>query len=121
MNVATFELNVSLPAEPRYAHTMRALAAHAARYAGGTGSDVELYGAAVEAIARACLDQAASRAGDSPVAVPIIIRGGDGPVEVLIGCEEPFQASVSPGARITVGWTRERGGQMCRVALRLDS
>jgi hypothetical protein len=112
MNAADFELNLSLPAETRFATTMRDLAAHAARYAGCTERDAERYGAAVESVARSCLDQAAG------AEVPAVIRRGAGPVEFLIGCEGRFGAATHEG-RLTVGWIREQGTAMCRVAMDL--
>jgi hypothetical protein len=111
MNAADFELNLSLPAETRFATTMRDLAAHAARYAGGSESDAERYGAAVERVARSCLEQAAAGAE-----VPAIIRRGAGPVEFLIGCGKRFDAATHE-ERVTVGWTGEQGTAMCRVAM----
>lgn len=113
MNAADFELNLSVPAETRFATTMRDLAAHAARYAGCTERDAERYGAAVESVARTCLDRAAAGAE-----VPAILRRGAGPVEFLIGCGGRVNAPTHEG-RVTVGWTREQGTSMCRVALDL--
>jgi hypothetical protein len=111
MNAADFELNMSLPPEERFATTMRDLAAHAARYAGCTETDADRYGAAVESVARRCLNRAPAGA-----AVPAIVRRGSGPVEFLIGCEGRFDAATQ-GGRVTVGWTSEEGTSMCRVAL----
>lgn len=113
MNAADFELNLSLPAEVRFASTMRDLAAHAARYAGCTEKDADRYGATVESVVRSCLDRAVTGA-----AVPAILRRGAGPVEFLIGCEGRFDAATHQG-RVTIGWTREQGTAMCRVALDL--
>ena len=113
MHAADFELNVSLPAEARFAETMRELAAHAARYAGGGEKLAAQYGATVETIVRACLNGTSS--GEDVV---VILRRGAGPVEFLIACEQRFEAKNHNGD-ITVGWTRERGTQMCRVALEL--
>jgi hypothetical protein len=113
MNATDFELNISLPADARFAKAMRDLAAHAARYAGGREQDVERYGAAVERVVIACLDRAPAGA---PVLV--ILRRGAGPVEFLIGCESRTDAAAHD-AGIAVGWTREQGTPMCRVALDL--
>jgi hypothetical protein len=113
MNAADFELNLVLPAETRFAPTLRDLAAHAARYAGCQPMDVERYGAAVEHVVIACLGRAPSGA-----VVPAILRRGAGPVEFLIGCEGRFDAAAHDG-RVTVDWTREQGTPMCRVALDL--
>jgi hypothetical protein len=112
MNAADFELNLSLPAEERFATTMRDLAAHAARYAGSGEEDADRYAAAVEGVVRGCLGRASKG-----VAVPVILRRGSGPLEVLIGCEARFDAAPHEG--VSVGWTRERGVAMCRVALNL--
>lgn len=113
MNAADFELKLSLPAEARLANAIRDLAVHAARYAGCTESDADRYGAAVESVVRSCLDRAAAGAD-----VPAILRRGAGPVEFLIGCEERCDAAPQKG-RVTVGWTREHGMSMCRVAMDL--
>jgi hypothetical protein len=113
MNAADFELNLSLPAEERFATTMRDLAAHAARYAGCTEQDAERFGAAVEGVVRQCFERAGAGAE-----VPAVIRRGAGPVEFLIGCEGRFDAATHEG-RVTVGWTREEGTAMCRVAMDL--
>jgi hypothetical protein len=113
MNAADFELNLSLPAEERFAPAMRELAAHAARYAGCTEADADRYGAAVELVVRRCIDGAAAGAELSAA-----LRRGAGPLEFLIGCEPRFSGATEEG-RVTVGWTRERGTSMCRVALDL--
>ena len=113
MNAADFELNLSLPAEERFATTMRDLAAHAARYAGCTEKDADRFGAAVEGVARKCLDRAVAGAE-----VPAVLRRGAGPVEFLIGCEGCFDAATHEEG-VTVGWTREQGRSMCRVAIDL--
>ena len=109
MDATSFELNVSLPRDGRYVETMRELAVHAARYAGCRGLDADRYGAAVEAVVRACL------AEGGWITVPIIVRRGDGPVEFLIACD----GTVETGSRdmhITIGWTEEDGRRMCRIA-----
>jgi hypothetical protein len=106
-----FELNVRLPADARYAETLRDLAAHAARYAGCADDHAERYGATVQRVAAACLMPSGSGTD-----VPVILRCGSGPVEFLIGCGAEVQAASEDG-RITIGWTRERGTSMCRVAI----
>jgi hypothetical protein len=113
MNAADFELNLSLPAEERFATTMRDLAAHAARYAGCAEQDADRFAAAVETVVRRCLERAGAGAE-----VPAVLRRGAGPVEFLIGCEGRFDA-LPPGESVTVGWTSERGTSMCRVAIDL--
>jgi hypothetical protein len=111
MHAADFELNVSLPADGRFAETMRDLAAHAARYAGCQEQKAGRYAAAVERVALACLKRAASGAG-----VPVILRRGAGPLEFLIACQGPFDLAM-PDEQITAEWTKEQGIPMCRVAL----
>jgi hypothetical protein len=110
MNAADFELNVSMPADSRFADTMRELAAHAARYAGCDAADADRYAAAVHTVVLACVDRAASGA-----MLPVILRRGTGPIEFLIGCEGRFDAA-RHDRQVTVGWTREQGTSMCRVA-----
>src|SRR5918999_24110 len=102
MDATSFELNLSLPSDARYAEAMRELAVHAARYAGCRGADAEEYGTAVEIVVRACL------AGKDRAAVPVIVRRGAGPVEFLIGCDGTVE-NVSRDSHITVGWTEEAG------------
>jgi hypothetical protein len=113
MNAADFEINLSLPAEARFATTIRDLAAHAARYAGCADNDADRFAAAVESVGRSCLDRAATGAE-----VPVILRRGAGPIEFLIGCESQFATATHEG-RVTIEWTREQGTSMCRVALDL--
>jgi hypothetical protein len=113
MHAADFELNVSLPADGRFAETMRDLAAHAARYAGCREGDADRYAAAVEHVARACLKKAPAGAG-----VMVIFRRRSGPLEFLIACERRFDAPDQDG-HVTVGWTNEAGTSMCRVSLNL--
>jgi hypothetical protein len=111
MDATSFQLNVWVPADARYARTMAELAVHAARYAGCRGSDADAYGTAVEDVARACVERAGRGA-----AVAAIVRRGNGPLEFLIACEQRFEAAPVGDRHITVGWTREDGRQMCRVA-----
>ena len=109
MGATSFEFNVTIPGDVRYAEAMRDLAAHAARYAGCQSAEADRYGAAVESVVRACLVQARSQI------VPAVVRRGDGPVEFLIVCEEPVETTAQD-AQITIEWTREGGRRMCRVA-----
>jgi hypothetical protein len=109
VDATSFELNVSVPGDDRYAQAMRDLAVHAARYAGCRGSDADRYGDAVEAVVRACLTQEDGRE------VPVIVRRGLGPVEFLIGCSGPVEAR-SADVHITIGWLEEGGRRMCCVA-----
>jgi len=112
MDATSFELNVSLPNDARYAAALRDLAVHAARYAGCRGADADRFGAVVETIMLGCLTQAPS--GER--ALPIVVRRGDGPLEVLIACERRFDAVPVKDSHISVAWVRERGRQMCCVA-----
>jgi hypothetical protein len=109
VDATSFELNVSVPRDRRYAETMRELAVHAARYAGCRGSDADVYGAAVESVVRACLIPA------GPGAIPVIVRRGTGPLEFLIGCTETVETA-SPDMHITIGWIEEAGRRMCCIA-----
>lgn len=114
MDATSFELNVSVPRDARFAPTLRELAVHAARYSGCRGADATVFGAVVETVVRACLDGAAG-------AVPVILRRGDGPLEVLIACDHRFEPQPVTDRHITIGWTRESGRQMCRVARAMPS
>jgi hypothetical protein len=109
VDATSFELNVSVPRDRRYAETMRELAVHAARYAGCRGSDADRYGATVEAVVRACL------APGGPGQIPVIVRRGVGPLEFLIACTGTVETA-SPDMHITIGWTEEAGRRMCRIA-----
>ena len=112
MDATSFELNVSLPNDARYAAALRDLAVHAARYAGCRGADADRFGAVVETIMLGCLMHVAS--GDMPL--PIVVRRGDGPVEVLIACDRRFDAVPVKDSHISVAWICEHGRQMCCVA-----
>ncbi len=111
MDATSFELNVTVPADERFAAPMGDLAVHAARYAGCRGPDADAYGEAVRAVVLACL----ARPGRAAL-VEVIIRRGNGPVEFLVACDERLEAVPAGDRHITVGWTREGGRQMCRVA-----
>ena len=119
MDATRFELNLSLPSDDRYIATLRDLAVHAARYAGCRGSDADRFGAVVEVALRGCL----AHAGGEGTTLPVVLRRGDGPVEVLIACERPFDAASVNDSHISVAWVREGGRQMCCVAraMPLDS
>jgi hypothetical protein len=108
VDATSFELNVSVPCDGRYAGTMRELAVHAARYAGCRGLDADRYGAAVEQVVRACLVECRAT-------VPVIVRRGAGPVEFLIACDATVETA-SRDVHITIEWTEEAGRRMCRVA-----
>jgi nitroimidazol reductase NimA-like FMN-containing flavoprotein (pyridoxamine 5'-phosphate oxidase superfamily) len=111
MDKGDFELNVWLAAEPKYAETLRELAAHAARYAGCEPEQVEQYAAAVERVVLACM--AHGHGGG----VPLVFRRGGGPLECLVACEGGVEAGTE--GRVSVSWTHEHGTAMCRVAVEL--
>jgi predicted NUDIX family NTP pyrophosphohydrolase len=114
MDPSAFELNLSLPADPRFADAMRDLAAHAAHYAGSRGAEAKAFATAVETAARGCLAQAASEA-----AVPVVVRRGGGPVEILMRCDRRFDIGNVASSAVTIEWPRGDRGMMCRVALDL--
>jgi hypothetical protein len=114
VDATSFELNLVVPNDDRYAQTMRELAVHAARYAGCRGADADQYGAAVEAVARACL------AEGEAAEIPVIVRRDVGPVEFLIACSVSVETR-SRDTHITIGMTEEAGQRMCRVARSMPS
>jgi hypothetical protein len=111
MDATSFELNVSLPADGRFAATLRNLAVHAARYAGCDGKDADAFGLAVEAVMLGCVN-GFSRDGT----VSIVVRRIAGPVEVLIACDHRFDTVSAKEAHIRIDWTREGGRDLCRIA-----
>jgi hypothetical protein len=74
-----FELNVSIPPDPRFAETVRELAVHAARYAGCSEARANAFGLEVEEATRGHI---ANGGGDA--SVPLVFRRAAGPVEVLV-------------------------------------
>ena len=76
------------------------------------GADADRFGAVVETIMLGCLTHVAS--GETPL--PIVVRRGDGPVEVLIACDRRFDAVPVKDLHISVAWICEHGRQMCCVA-----
>ena len=78
MDTTRFEFNVSVPSDVSGAVIIRKLAEQAARYV-GRADGAERFGAAVEEAVRAQINGAAS------VAIPIVVRRSDGPVEVVVG------------------------------------
>lgn len=76
---AGFELNVSIPCDPRYAETVRELAVHAARQAGCSDARARAFGVEVEEATRGYI---ASSGGDT--GLPLVVRRRTGPVEVLV-------------------------------------
>jgi hypothetical protein len=73
-----FELNVSLPADRRFAETARDLAVHAAKHAGCSDARAHAFGAQVEEAIRGHVDAS----GGGPI--PLVFRRTNGPVEVLV-------------------------------------
>jgi hypothetical protein len=113
MDASAFELHLSLPADPRFAHAMRDLAAHAAHYAGSRATEGKAFATAVENAARGCLAQAASEA-----AVPVVVRRDGGPLEILMGCDRTFDIAAGSSV-ITIEWPKGERGMSCRIALNL--
>ena len=74
-----FELNVSLPYDPRFADTARELAIYAARQAGYGEDEARAFGGAVERVIRGHI-----ATGPSGSHIPFTVRRAAGPVEVLI-------------------------------------
>jgi hypothetical protein len=74
-----FELNVSIPPDPRFAETIRELAVHAARYTGCSEARANAFGREVEHATRGHIEDGSGDAG-----VPLIFRRVAGPVEVLV-------------------------------------
>ena len=111
MDATSFELNLSLPADSRFAPAVRDLAVHAARYAGCRGGDADAFGLAVEAVMLGCVNGFSSGA-----AVPIVVRRVNGPIEVLIACDHRFEAVSARDAHIRIDWTRDRGRDVCRIS-----
>ena len=75
----TFEINVSLPNDARFAETARELVVFAARQAGHGEDQARTFGRDVAGVILRHIDDATSA---SPI--PLIVRCADGPVEVLI-------------------------------------
>jgi hypothetical protein len=73
-----FELQLSVPRDPRYAAMVRGVAEHAARYAGGGGANAERFGLAVEAAAPIHLPAT----GED---MPVTVRRQPSGLEVQIG------------------------------------
>ena len=74
-----FELNVSIPPDPRFAETIRELAVHAARHAGCSEARATAFGREVEEATRGHIENGGGEAG-----VPLVFRRAAGPVEVLV-------------------------------------
>jgi hypothetical protein len=91
--VNEFELTMAVPREPRYAETLRLLAAHGARQAGADEAQAEAFGAEVEREAQAL-------AGRATVAtIAVVLRGRAGAIETVMTCGE----TVRVGRSLAVG------------------
>ena len=114
VDATSFELNVTVAADPGLVPVMRDLAVHAARYAGCRGSDADAYGHVVEAIVRACFE-----GGPGGREVPVILRRVDGPVEFLIASDPGARRDWSTDPHITVGEAQVGDRRMWCVARRM--
>lgn len=76
----TFELNVSIPCDARYAATVRELAAYAARHAGCSDARASAFGDEVEEATRGYIENSGADASG----LPLVVRRRSGPVEVLV-------------------------------------
>jgi hypothetical protein len=74
-----FELNVSIPPDPRFAETVRELAVHAAKQAGCSEARAHAFGREVEEATRGYIEHGGGDAG-----VPLVFRRAAGPIEVLV-------------------------------------
>jgi hypothetical protein len=77
--MSAFELNVSLPTDPRFAGTARELAVHAAKHAGCADERAQAFGEEVEGVIRGYLES-----GNTGATLPLVLRRRSGPVEALI-------------------------------------
>lgn len=116
MDATSFELNVTVAADPRFAETLRELAVHAARYAGCRGADADLFGAAVETVVRASI--AVGTRGGS---VEGVVRRVNGPLEFLIATESAIPPVAANDPHISVGEITVNGRRMCCVARRMPA
>jgi hypothetical protein len=74
-----FELNVSIPPDPRFAEAIRELAVHAAKYAGCSEARAHAFGREVEEATRGHIENVGGDTG-----VPLVFRRTTGPVEVVV-------------------------------------
>jgi hypothetical protein len=74
-----FELNLSLPCDPRLSDALRSLAVHAAEIAGATAGKAEAFGEAVETALRESIDHCPSSGR-----LGVVVRRSTGPVEVVV-------------------------------------
>ncbi|MEQ1574141.1 MAG: hypothetical protein ABL993_07830 [Vicinamibacterales bacterium] len=76
-----FDFTISVPADRRYADTLRALAARAARQAGCAAGEVEAFETEVHDAVLRCLAGASH-----PDVISVTLRQGATDVEALIDC-----------------------------------
>ena len=74
-----FEFDMSIPADPQFADTLRLVAAQVARQSGANEADAVSFGADVERALRECLDTAAGQ-------IDVILHGRAAEVEVVLNC-----------------------------------
>jgi hypothetical protein len=74
------EFNLTIPADVRFAGMVRNVAAHGARHAGSADAAASAFGRTVEDAVLGMLAAAHPQAS-----VSVTVRGGRGPVEVVIG------------------------------------
>lgn len=77
MDASTFQFDVFMPRDARFADAVRRLAIQSAQYAGSAAGDVDPFAASVEAAFTGCLT---AGGGD----VPLVFRRADGPLEVVV-------------------------------------
>jgi hypothetical protein len=78
-----FELTVSIPAEPRFAHAVEALAAHAAYQAGCNRELADEFGTAVDAAVQGCLTNPGK-----DIAIDVVFRHVGAEIEAVLTCGE---------------------------------
>ena len=83
-----FELNVSIPADGRFAATLAVLAEHAAYHAGCDKQLSAEFGAAVDAAVHDCL---AAPAKD--VSIAVVFRHAGAEIEALLTCGERIRVA----------------------------
>jgi hypothetical protein len=110
MSETTFELNVSLPHDRRFAPAARDLAVQAAARAGCGRREAEAFGRAVEGVLAGCLG------GHGGSQVDLVFRSAAGGVEVLVSCDQVFDPAPSDDRDIFIGWTRDGSRPRCRIA-----
>lgn len=74
------ELTLSVPRDLRFADTAASVAVHAARQAGCSPAAAEAFGRRVAA----CVRDSMHARGRTTDLLPVVVRHGNGPVEVLV-------------------------------------